>query len=168
VPGAPLVLRVTGSAPGGRLNVQLPRRPNGSTGWVPRDQVTLSVTPWELVVHRGAHRLDVEHDDRVVATYPVGVGTSVNPTPPGTYFLSELLAVPGPPGPYGPFAFGLSAFSPTLTSFAGGAGQLGLHGTDRPDLVGTDVSHGCLRVTNDVIARLAHQVPLGSPVRITP
>ena len=96
-----------------------------------------------------------------------GVGRSATPTPAGTYFITELLQQPSPRGSYGPFAFGLSAYSDTLTSYAGGPGQIGLHGTDAPSLVGTDVSHGCLRVTNDVITALARQLPLGTPVRIT-
>ena len=165
--GSPLVFRVIGDR-GAALLVQLPVRPNGSTGWVRSDQVTLRTTPYRLVLHRSRHRLDVERNGTVTATYPVGIGTSVNPTPPGTYFLTELLAVPDPHGGYGPYAFGLSAFSPTLTSFAGGPGQLGLHGTNEPERVGTDVSHGCLRVTNEVITRLAHEVPLGSPLEILP
>lgn len=133
-----------------------------------REQVTLSVTPYPLVVRRAAHQLEVQRDGRRIALHPVGVGTSVNPTPPGTYYLTELIAVQDPTGPYGPYAFGLSPFSPTLTSYAGGPGQLGLHGTNEPDRVGSEVSHGCLRLTNDVIVALAHQLPLGTPVDILP
>ena len=54
-------------------------------------------------------------------------------------------------GFYGPYALGLSAHSPVYTSFAGGDGQVGLHGTNQPSVLGTDVSHGCIRVANDVI-----------------
>jgi hypothetical protein len=32
--------------------------------------------------------------------------------------------------------------------------------------VGSDVSHGCIRLRNDVITRLAHELSLGTPVRI--
>jgi lipoprotein-anchoring transpeptidase ErfK/SrfK len=128
--------------------------------------VTLSRTPYRLVVRRSAHTLRVYESGRLTAQYPVGIGTSVTPTPTGSYFITELIAVRPPNGAYGPYAFGLSAFSPTLTSFAGGPGQLGLHGTDQPGRVGTDVSHGCLRVTDDVITRLAGRLPLGTPVEI--
>ncbi len=67
-------------------------------------------------------------------------------------------------GPYGPYAFGLSGHSPTLRSFAGGDAQLGLHGTDQPRLLGRSVSHGCIRIANDVVRRLAGLLPLGTPV----
>ncbi len=43
---------------------------------------------------------------------------------------------------------------------------MGLHGTDAPHGLGTDISHGCIRVANDVITELAGQLPLGTPVDI--
>jgi lipoprotein-anchoring transpeptidase ErfK/SrfK len=55
-----------------------------------------------------------------------------------------------------------------LHEFEGGNGEIGLHGTNEPWAVGTDVSHGCIRVYNSVITRLAHELPLGTPVRIAP
>jgi lipoprotein-anchoring transpeptidase ErfK/SrfK len=151
----------------GWLKVRLPIRPNGATGWVPADRVKLSTTPYRLVVSMKKHRLDLFQDGQRKARYPVGVGKSTTPTPPGEYYLAELIRPPDPHGVYGPYAFGLSAYSQTLTSFAGGPGQLGLHGTDEPDKVGTDVSHGCLRLKNAVITTLARTLPLGTPIQIT-
>jgi lipoprotein-anchoring transpeptidase ErfK/SrfK len=148
------------------VKVALPTRPNGSTGWVARSDVDLTGTTYRLIVSKSEHRLDVLRGGRRVARYPVGVGRSVTPTPAGRYYLTELVRPPDPGGVYGPYAFGLSAFSTTLTSFAGGPGQLGLHGTDAPRGLGTDVSHGCLRVANSVITRLARTLPLGTPVEI--
>ena len=62
---------------------------------------------------------------------------------------------PNPGGPYGTYAFGLSGRSNVLTEFAGGDGQIAIHGTNQPQLVGTASSHGCIRVTNDVANQLA-------------
>ena len=73
-----------------------------------------------------------------------------------------------PNGPYGPYAFGLSGLSEQLTSFNGGNGRLGLHGTNEPDSIGQDVSNGCIRVANDVVIQLAELLPLGTPVQISP
>ena len=53
-----------------------------------------------------------------------------------------------------------------LYEFAGGPGRLALHGTNRPDQVGQDISNGCVRVPNDVILQIADRVPLGTPVEI--
>ena len=86
--------------------------------------------------------------------------------PTGTYIIVELLKQSDPRGPYGPYAFGLSAFSQVLYSFGGGPGAIGLHGTDEPGKLGTDVSHGCIRVSKSV--RVAGVIPLGTPVIITP
>jgi lipoprotein-anchoring transpeptidase ErfK/SrfK len=53
------------------------------------------------------------------------------------------------------------------TTFEGGDGQIGIHGTNQPEVLGQDVSHGCIRVANAVITRLARQLPLGTPVTIS-
>jgi lipoprotein-anchoring transpeptidase ErfK/SrfK len=163
--GAPLTFLVLDSRPGW-LRVSLPIRPNGSSGWVPEADVSLSSTPYRLVISMSEHRLDVEYEGRRIARHPVGVGKVATPTPTGTYFITELIQPRDPAGAYGPYAFGLSAFSNTLKTFAGGPGQLGLHGTDAPKGLGHDVSHGCLRVSNAVITQLAGEVPLGTPVEI--
>lgn len=42
----------------------------------------------------------------------------------------------------------------------------GMHGTNRPETVGRAVSHGCVRLLNEDIARLYEIVPLGTPVYI--
>lgn len=150
------------------LDVLLPVRPNGSTGWVRASDVTLSGTSFSVRVDLTAHRLTVLDGTQEVLSEPVGVGTTDTPTPGGRYYLKELLRPPTPDGPYGPYAYGLSGFSNVLTSFAGGEGVIGIHGTNAPDLVGTDVSNGCLRLANDVITRLVEEVglPLGTPVEI--
>jgi lipoprotein-anchoring transpeptidase ErfK/SrfK len=68
---------------------------------------------------------------------------------------------------YGPYAFGTSAFSNTYYHFGGGPGEIGLHGTNYPQGLGSKVSHGCIRVSNATIRRLAKLLPLGTPVVIT-
>ncbi len=163
--GAPLVFLVV-SRRGDWVEVQLPVRPNGSTGWVRAGDVTLAGVAYRLDVQRSEHRLLVYRFGTLLHTYPVGIGTTATPTPGGTFYLKELLKPPTADGPYGPFAYGLSGFSNTLTSFDGGDGVIGIHGTDHPELVGTDVSHGCIRLRNADITVLAHELPLGTPVRI--
>ncbi|MBW3648616.1 MAG: L,D-transpeptidase, partial [Actinobacteria bacterium] len=67
---------------------------------------------------------------------------------------------------YGPYAYGLSGFSTTLDTFAGGEAVIGLHGTNDPASIGKDVSFGCIRLNNADIRELADLLPLGTPVRI--
>jgi lipoprotein-anchoring transpeptidase ErfK/SrfK len=146
--------------------VYLPVRPNGRTGWVRARSVRLALDPYRVVVALKAHRVNVYKRNRLIHSERAGVGRSVLPTPSGTYFLVSLLKQPNPHGAYGPYAFGLSAYSNVLQSFGGGPGQIGLHGTDDASRLGTNVSHGCIRISNSGITRLARTLPLGTPVVI--
>jgi lipoprotein-anchoring transpeptidase ErfK/SrfK len=147
--------------------VYLPVRPNGGTGWVKARAVKLRTTAYRLTIRLRSHRLLVSVGRRTVRRFRIGVGRAVTPTPTGTYFITELLRQPDPSGPYGPYAFGLSAHSGVLSHFGrGGNGQIGIHGTDEPALVGTDVSHGCIRLHNRDIIWLTKRLPLGTPVII--
>jgi len=96
----------------------------------------------------------------------IGVGEAATPTPRGTYFITALFRLIDPYGPYGPYAFGLSGFSNVLRSFGGGPGQLAIHGTNDPGGIGSNVSHGCIHVSNPEITRLSKELPLGTPVQI--
>jgi lipoprotein-anchoring transpeptidase ErfK/SrfK len=150
------------------LEVNLPVRPNGSTGFVRSSDVTVQTTDYRLKVGLTAHTLTVTKGGEVVLETPIGVGKSETPTPDGVYYLAALLQPTNPDGAYGPYAYGLSGFSnnPELADFNGGDGIIGIHGTDEPDKIGSDVSHGCIRVTNEVITEQAGYLPLGTPVEI--
>ena len=168
--GQNLVFLVDGADVGGdRVPVFLPMPPNGAKGWVDAHQVTLAADPYRLKVELGAHKLTVTKAGEVVVDTPVGVGQSGWDTPTGTYYLKELLEPPDPNGDYGPYAYGISGFStPDAADAMGidGPGIIGIHGTNQPDLLGGDVSHGCIRVNNDVITEMASYLPLGTPVEI--
>ena len=148
------------------LHVLLPVKPNGSSGWVRRAAVEVAGVPYRLDVRTAAHELDLYEHGRLVRTYPIGIGKQDTPTPGGTFYLKELLRAPDPGGAYGPYAYGLSGFSTTLDSFAGGDAVIGLHGTNEPSSIGRDVSAGCIRLRNEHISELADKLPLGTPVRI--
>jgi lipoprotein-anchoring transpeptidase ErfK/SrfK len=163
--GSPLVFLVRRRVPGW-VEVRLPVRPNGSVGWVRARSVALALDPYRVVVSLDRHRLTVWKAGRAISESSVAVGRSVLPTPKGVYYIVDLLKQPDPRGPYGPYAFGLSAHSNVLYRFGGGAGQIGLHGTNEPAVLGTSASHGCIRVANSVISRLARILPLGTPVVI--
>ncbi len=151
---------------GGWLRVLLPVRPNGASGWIRARRVVLRTNPYRVDVHLRAHRLVVHRGAAVVLRTPIGVGRAVTPTPRGLAFVTRALRQPDPRGDYGPWALGLSVYSPVLTSFGGGPGEVGIHGTNAPAGIGSDVSHGCIRLPNAAIRRLAHTLPLGTPVRI--
>ena len=161
--GAPLVLLVAATE-GEWVQVHLAQRPNGSTGWVRASAVALQTLPYSLDVSTADNTLTLLEGGRPIETFPVSTGTGGTPTPSGTFFLTELLE-PTNAG-YGPYAFGVSAFSDVLSDFGGGPGQIGLHGTDDEDSIGTAASHGCIRMTDADITRLAGMLPLGTPITI--
>lgn len=165
--GAPLVLLVR-QIEGEWAETYLPIRPNGSTGWVPLADVDLSQHPFRVEVRLAEHTLTVYRSNEVILREPVGVGTGDTPTPGGVFYTTELLRPPDPNGAYGHYAFGLSGFSDVIRDFAGGDGVVGIHGTNDPSKLGTDVSHGCIRVSNDAIGQMAATLPLGTPVAILP
>jgi lipoprotein-anchoring transpeptidase ErfK/SrfK len=164
--GSPLVFLVRRRV-AGWVQVRLPIRPNGSLGWVRTGSVSLALNTYSVTVSLREHRITVWKGRRTITRAPAAVGRSTLPTPTGTFYIAELLRQSNPAGSYGPYAFGLSAYSTVLYSFGGGPGQIGIHGTNEPGLLGTSASHGCVRVANAVIARLARILPLGTPVVIT-
>ena len=102
-------------------------------------------------------------DRKVLLRGIVAVGTPNAPTPLGRSFYVTQSFVPDDPF-YGPFALATSAYS-SLTDWPGG-GVAGIHGTSRPELLGQAVSHGCVRVGNQVAQRLRSLAPPGTPIDI--
>jgi lipoprotein-anchoring transpeptidase ErfK/SrfK len=147
------------------LRTYLPMRPNEASGWIESKDVKLLETTYRLLVDLSRNRLTVFHRDSAVMREPVAVGTGGTPTPTGSFYITMLVR-PTNQAAYGPYAFGLSAYSEVLFTFAGGDGQVGIHGTADTASIGRDVSHGCIRVRNDAITRMANLLPLGTPVEI--
>ena len=164
--GSPRVFLVETGPVDGWVEVSLPIRPNGSTGWVRAGALDLAVLDYTLFVDLSDRRLRLEQGDEVLLETDVAVGSPHNPTPTGSYFVTDIVALADPGGPWGPFALGLSAFSDTITEFNGGDGIIGIHGTNRPASIGEPVSLGCVRVPNEIAAQLAELVKLGTPVEI--
>ena len=146
------------------IEVFLPTRPNGSTGFIRADQVTVTTHTFRVRVELGAHRLQVFNGAEQVMDVPIGVGTGETPTPGGLFYIRSLIASTNPV--YGPYAYGLSGFSEVHESFNGGPGDIGIHGTDDPSAIGSDVSNGCIRLRNEDITRLAPMLPYATPVEI--
>ncbi len=147
------------------VKVRLAVLPNGSTGWVPRDALGgYGTVLTRLVVDTSALMATLYRQGRPVLRAPVGIGTVATPTPTGDFYVRNRLTRYRSPT-YGPVAFGTSARSPDATDWPAG-GFVGIHGTDRPDLVPGRVSHGCIRFRNADILALARRMPVGTPVTI--
>ena len=147
------------------IEVPLPGRPNGRDGWVAANDLGETHEIHEyLRINREAERLTLYRDGHAVFSAPVGVGRPSLPTPAGHFYVMEkLVAIGGPV--YGPFALGTSAYAPTLSEWPGG-GEVGIHGTDEPQLIPGRPSHGCIRLRNADISRLWPMVEVGTPIEI--
>lgn len=138
--------------------------PNNTTGWVPRERLgPYHVVRTHLIVDTRTQRLRLERSGRPVMRARVGVGRKRWPTPSGEFFVRMRLRSVDPF--YGPVAFGTNARSAVLTDWPGG-GFVGIHGTNLPGVLPGRVSHGCVRLRNADIKRLARLMPIGTPVTI--
>ncbi len=147
------------------LSVALLARPNQQVGWIRRDDVTLSTTQYHMDLTLSDFDLKVFDGPSLVVESKVVVGTPSTPTPLGHFFLTEKIARP-PAGAYGPWIMATSAYSEKLDSFDGGLPQVAFHGTNRPALVGTQSSNGCVRMPDAVDLQLATMLPAGTPITI--
>ena len=162
-----LIMLVKDQKPGW-LQVTLPVRPNGTTGWVKEEDFSVKSHDYRIEATLGAYKLKAFKGDQEIFDAPIGVATEDSPTPGGQYYTTELIETPDPKGAYGPYALGLSGFSEVHKTFGKGeTGQLGIHGTNEPQKIGSKVSHGCIRLKNPDIERLVKlNMPIGTPVII--
>lgn len=147
------------------VEVFLPIRPNGATGWVRTSDVVMRDVADRLTVDLSSRTLVLYSKGKRVLSTPVAVGAARTPTPLGTFFVTDRVRTTNPRGPYGSFALGLSAHSESLTEFGDGDAQIGIHGTNEPASIGTAGTHGCIRIP-DAIARKLERISLGTPVEI--
>jgi L,D-transpeptidase ErfK/SrfK len=135
-----------------------------------------------IVINLAAMRLFYFKEDgqRVaVSTYPVGIGTTEQPTPMGKMYImrkkfrptwyvpaviardhrekGDLLPANVPPGPLNP----LGEYALYLSK----SGYL-VHGTNKPASIGLRATYGCIRLYPEDIKRLYEATPVKTPVRI--
>lgn len=164
--GLPLVFLVQ-QRQGDWLEVQLNTRPNQTTAWIRAADVSLRQTTHKIVVSLAARTLTVYDGANAVMEAPVAIGDPSTPTPRGNYYIDGAVRTPDPSGVYGPFQLSVAAFSEVLMTFGSGVGQIAMHGTNAPGLIGSAVSNGCVRMNNADVTRLANTVEVGTPVQIS-
>ncbi|NGQ93635.1 L,D-transpeptidase family protein [Brevibacillus sp. SYP-B805] len=122
--------------------------PQGAFSQSPQDQVMIYVNLWH-------NRLELRQmDGTVLCSFRIGPGAKDTPSPVGHYRVIHKSKDWG--GGFGTRWLGLNV----------SWGLYGIHGTNRPELVGRYVSHGCFRMRNRDIEKLYDLVPLGTPVLI--
>ncbi len=93
---------------------------------VPLDEwILVSIHQKSLTLYRGVE---------VVKTYPVATGTSDTPTPIGTFRIVSR------------FGGDMSGFGTRFLGLNVSWGQFGIHGTNKPQSIGSNASHGCIRM----------------------
>ncbi|HEX7612858.1 MAG TPA: L,D-transpeptidase [Candidatus Limnocylindrales bacterium] len=150
----------------GWLLVRLPGRPNGHTGWIKRRATGASRTSWHIVVDTSRRRVIFYQRGRRVRIVKAVVGKPSTPTPHGEFFVEEVIKLrAGDAG--APFALALSARSNVFQEFEGGPGQIALHGlTNVGGVLGSAVSHGCVRLSDNTMRWLVLRISPGVPVTI--
>lgn len=163
----PILGRTTTNDGGRWLRVMIPGRPNGATGWIAQPGTALEETSWHLVVRTSSRRVFVYQHGLIVRSFSAIVGKPSTPTPHGRFFVEESVRMPA--GEAGaPFALALSARSNVLQEFAGGPGQIAIHGVANiGGTLGTASSHGCVRLADRSIRWLAARIAPGVPVSVT-
>lgn len=148
------------------LQVELPGRPNGQKGWVPRAALgPLNIVRSYLHVDRTHLLATLFREGHAIFSAQVGVGKASTVTPAGHFYVLEKLRTLNAPI-YGPYALGTSAYAPTLSEWPGG-GVVGIHGTNEPALIPGRPSHGCIRMRDADVSRLWAMIAVGTPIEIT-
>jgi hypothetical protein len=147
------------------VEIRVPGRPNGRTGWVRRAALgPTHANHTTLLVDK--HRLTATLlvDGAPAWRAPIGIGAPRTPTPSGRFYVRELLKIKPATTSYGPYIFGTSGYA-HLSDFPAG-GIVGIHGTSQPSLIPGAPSHGCVRLRNADVRALARRLPIGAAIRI--
>jgi lipoprotein-anchoring transpeptidase ErfK/SrfK len=163
----PVIGRRTGAGGLRWLHVKLPGRPNGHTGWIRKRATVLATTRWHIVIDTSRRLATIYKRGRPVRVFRVIVGKPSTPTPLGRFFVEESIQLRA--GAVGaPYALALSARSNVFQEFAGGAGQIAMHGlANVGGMLGSAASHGCVRLSTSAMSWLVVRVGPGAPVTIT-
>lgn len=121
----------------------------------------MKIIPYHIRISISRLRLDLYDGQRLVRSFPVGLGKIATATPRGDFTIINKVPYPnsypgGPLSVFGTYWLGLSR------------PHYGIHGTNNPASIGKYVSHGCIRMHNRDVEYLAKRVPIGTPVRIRP
>ncbi|MEH1765416.1 MAG: L,D-transpeptidase [Nostoc sp.] len=128
----------------------------------------LANTKTQVVVDLSDRRTYVYVGDEVIASYPIAVGKKGWETPTGSFQVIHMRHYPIWRHPITGKVFQAGTDSPLGDRWIGfwsdGRNEIGFHGTPDIDLVGTAVSHGCLRMRNSDVRLLYEQVTIGTTV----
>ncbi|MBH8563656.1 L,D-transpeptidase [Nostoc sp. CENA67] len=124
----------------------------------------------QVVVDLSDRRTYVYAGDEVIASYPIAVGKKGWETPTGSFKINHMQHDPIWRHPITGKVFPPGSDSPLGERWIGfwsdGRNQIGFHGTPDTGVMGTAVSHGCIRMRNPDVRLLYEQVKLGTTVMV--
>lgn len=145
-------------------NELLLRGGNGAATSPRRYTTTTFVYPakWKtcIVVDKSELKLYWVVDDVLVRRYPVATGRPTLPTPSGTWRIGVKWTAAWD-GPYGGHMMGMYRLKNGRYYFT----PFFIHGTNKPESIGTYASHGCVRMFRDNATELYKAVPLYANVQ---
>jgi hypothetical protein len=147
---------------GSWYRIHVPARTNTLKGWIDTATVKLQTVRTRIVIDRSARTLKLYDHARLRFQTKVAVGRPGTETPTGNFYVRAGFRATEPM--LGAYALETSAYS-NLSEWPGG-GIIGIHGTPQPELLGTAVSHGCVRVSNAAALTLERLVPMGAAISI--
>jgi lipoprotein-anchoring transpeptidase ErfK/SrfK len=130
--------------------------------------------PAYISVDRASHTLRLFRSLRLVRTYPVAVGRQGYDTPAGLRHVIYKDKDPSWTAPNSPWAYPYQGQTfppgdprnPLRAWFIALGDGIGIHGTSEEWSVGTDASHGCIRMHASDVDQVAKLTPVGTPVLI--
>jgi len=164
------ILETTGRETEEFVEVILPVTPNNTSGWLIREDITIAESENLIIVDLSERKAALYVGADLIAEAPVAIGAPNTPTPALEAIIDAIWERSSSetklPSLYGQRLFGLNKHSEALSDFDGRRPALAIHGTDEPDLIGSAVSNGCIRMHNDDMAIFAEHVTLGTRVSI--
>jgi lipoprotein-anchoring transpeptidase ErfK/SrfK len=143
-------------------------RPKVTTGQLAERYSTV------LIVQRSAFRLRLYKHLKLATTYPIAVGQVGLETPAGQYSIANKAVNPAWHVPNSAWAGDLAGkviagddpSNPIKARWLGIYGGVGIHGTSDDASIGSNASHGCIRMHVADVEKLYDQVPVGTAVYI--
>jgi lipoprotein-anchoring transpeptidase ErfK/SrfK len=130
--------------------------------------------PVVVTIDRGGFTLRLFKRLKLAKRYPIAVGMVGLETPAGLYNVQNKAVNPAWSVPNSPWAGSLAGQvipggtpqNPLKARWLGIYDGAGIHGTDAVGSIGTNASHGCIRMLIPDVIELYDQVPVGAPVYI--
>lgn len=121
--------------------------------------------PWPtyIVIDKSSFRLYWVKSGMLIKTYPIAHGKPNTPTPVRVWRIDAKYRT-DPSSVYGPRKMRLFKRVSTSSGYSYVYTNYAIHGTNEEWVIGTQASHGCIRMYNRDVLELWPQVPLGTMV----